>query len=222
MDDPTLDASRHLQALQGLARINRWSGSVRIVWAPIRAFARESGARALRVLDIATGAGDVPIGLWHAAHRTGLLLEIDGCDRSPTALAHARSCAKHAKADIRFFELDALTGLIPSGYDIMISSLFLHHLDDEEAVFLLRNMGQTAGCMVLVNDLVRSVGGLTLAYVGTRFLSTSGVVRTDGLRSVRAAYSIDEVQKLARRTGFDGATVAPCWPSRFLLRWRRS
>ena len=221
MDGQTLDMPRHVQALQGLARINHWSGSVGIVWSSIRAFVHQRETRALRVLDIATGAGDVPIGLWQAAHRTGLLLEIDGCDRSLTALEHARLCAKRVKADIHFFELDALTDEVPSGYDIIISSLFLHHLDDEEAVCLLRNMGQAAGGMVVVNDLVRSVRGLALAYVGTRVLSTSDVVHADGPRSVRAAYTIEEVCGLARRAGLDSAAVFPRWPCRFLLVWRR-
>jgi len=221
MDDPALDAQRHLQALQGLARINRWSGSVRIVWSPIRALARQNGVRFLRVLDIATGAGDVPIGLWQRACRNGLRLHIDGCDRSRTALEYARARAEQAGADVNFFELDAVAGEIPSRYDVIISSLFLHHLDDEEAVRLLRNMAQATGHMVVVNDLARSVTGLALAYVGTRLLSASDIVRTDGPQSARAAYAIDEVRTLARLAGLHGATVFPRWPCRFQLTWRR-
>ena len=222
MDDPALDAQRHRQALQGLARINRWSGSVRTVWSPIQALARQNKARFLRVLDIATGAGDVPIELWQQACRHGLRLHIDGCDRSRTALEYARARAEQAGADVNFFELDAVAGKIPSSYDVIISSLFLHHLDNKDAVHLLRNMTQATGQMVVVNDLTRSVTGLALAYVGTRLLCASDVVRSDGPQSVRAAYTIDEVRTLARLAGLHSATVFPRWPCRFQLTWRRT
>ena len=71
MDQPGLDEQRHEQALRGLARINSWSNSARILWPPIRALARGAGSTPVRVLDIATGAGDLPIRLWHKARARG-------------------------------------------------------------------------------------------------------------------------------------------------------
>src|SRR5437879_6346436 len=97
MDQPGLDAGRHVQALRGLERINRWSGSARILWPPLRAAARATG-RPLRVLDVATGAGDLPVRLWQRARRAGLALEIDGCDVSPRAVAYAAGRAGEAGA----------------------------------------------------------------------------------------------------------------------------
>lgn len=222
MDDPALPAPLHVRALRGLERINRWSGSLGIVWSPIQALAQAYGARPLRVLDIATGAGDVPIGLWHAARRNDCFLDIDACDRSLTALEYARERAEQARADVKFFRLDALADTIPAGYDVVISSLFLHHLGDEDIVRVLRHMAQAASQMVVVHDLARSAAGLVLAHVGTRFLSTSDVVHTDGPRSVRAALTAEEARILSQRAGLSGATVSSCWPCRLQLVWRRS
>src|SRR5947208_2425335 len=87
MDQPDLAADRHAAALSGLARINLISGSATMVWRPIESLAPHHPGRKLRILDIATGGGDVPIALWRKAQRRGLALEIDGCDISPTALA---------------------------------------------------------------------------------------------------------------------------------------
>ena len=221
MDDPVLEQQRHLHALRGLERINRWSRSERIVWLPIWTLAQETGTRSLRVLDIATGAGDVPIRLWHRARRANVHLRIDGCDRNLRAVAFAAQRAARAQAEVQFFQWDALADEIPPGYDVLISSLFLHHLDNEQGTRLLKHMTQAAGRMMLVNDLVRSTTGLALAYVGTRLLSASDVVHTDGPRSVQAAYTIDEVHTLAKRAGLDEYTVACRWPCRFLLTWRR-
>src|SRR4051794_15613738 len=101
MDQPELPAAEHVQALVGLARINWFSGSAGILWPALRTAARGAG-RTLRVLDVATGAGDVPIRLWHKARRAGLEVEFSGCDCSERALEFARHRAAQANAKVRF------------------------------------------------------------------------------------------------------------------------
>src|ERR1700692_2863338 len=98
IDQPDLAPARHRGALRGLERINWFSGSARILWPSIAALARECAPRSLRVLDVATGAGDVPIRLWQQAIRTGLRLQISACDKSLLALAHALALAKSRNA----------------------------------------------------------------------------------------------------------------------------
>jgi 2-polyprenyl-3-methyl-5-hydroxy-6-metoxy-1,4-benzoquinol methylase len=195
------------------------SGSAGILWPPLAALARAL-SRPIRVLDLATGGGDVPIRLWHKARRAGLPLAIEGCDVSPVAVAYATRQAERHGADVRFFKADALAGDLPAGYDAVVCSLFLHHLTDEQAIALLRRMA-SAGRLVLVNDLVRSRAGLLLARVGTRLLSLSPVVHVDGPRSVEGAFTIAEARGLAERAGLHGAIVTRRWPCRFLLTWHR-
>ncbi len=188
MDQPDLDEGRHRAALRGLERINRWSGSARILWPQLSRLAAETPGRPCRVLDVATGAGDVPRALWRRARRAGLPFALDGCDVSPTALDHARRRAADEGADVSFFPLDALRDPLPADYDAVVSSLFLHHLTEEQAVALLRRLAH-AGRVVLVNDLARSPPGYILAWVGTRVLSRSPVVHLDGPRSVEGAFT---------------------------------
>ncbi len=221
MDDPSLDGQTHFQALQGLARINTWSGSAGIVGSAIQALAQMTGQRSLRVLDIATGAGDIPVAVWKKARKKGFFLEMDGCDKSPQAIICARKRAQQSGAQVRFYSLDIAHEEIPAGYDILVSSLFFHHLENKEAAGLLRRMAQAAKQMVLVNDLVRCASGLALAQVGTRLLSRSRVVHADGLRSVRAAFTVEEIRKMAQEAGLKGARVERRWPWRFLLTWKK-
>jgi SAM-dependent methyltransferase len=222
MDQPGLDQRRHFHALRGLERINFWSHSAGILWPPLAELARQLAPRPLRVLDLATGGGDVPIRLWHRARRRGLPLEIDGCDVSADAIRYARERAVRKSATVRFFTHDALAGPLPEWYDVHFCSLFLHHLDEEQAVDLLRRMSQSASRMVLINDLVRSRVGLLLAQVAVRLLTTSPVVHVDGPRSVRAAFTLDEARSLAERAGLHGVSIGRRWPCRFLLAWSRS
>jgi 2-polyprenyl-3-methyl-5-hydroxy-6-metoxy-1,4-benzoquinol methylase len=221
MDDPALDARQHARALRGLRAINRFSRSARIVWRPIERLIQSGNVRSLRVLDVATGAGDVPVALSRLARRSGLNLSIEGCDRSFTALAQAKHHADAANADVHFFQLDVLNNELPDGYDVIVCSLFLHHLDPKDAIDLLRKMSRAARRMIVINDLRRSRGGLLLAHAATRLLTTSHVVHVDGPRSVHAAYTIPEVRELARAAGMRSVSIVRRFPFRLLLTWQR-
>jgi 2-polyprenyl-3-methyl-5-hydroxy-6-metoxy-1,4-benzoquinol methylase len=222
MDQPDVNPAQHRGALRGLERINWLSGATRVIWPSIAALAAENPSRPLRVLDVATGAGDVPIRLWRKAARRGLPIEISACDKSRLALSHAEARAKARDTPIKFFEWDALRGGFPGEYDIVISSLFLHHLDEHEAVQFLMHIANTAKMVVLVNDLERSRLGFLLAYAGTRLLTLSPVAHTDGPRSVEGAFSCSEALALARRAGMAEACITRRWPCRYLLSWRRN
>jgi len=122
---------------------------------------------------------------------------------------------------VRFFTLDALADPIPEGYDVLICSLFLHHLDEADASSLLRKMAAAAHRLVLVDDLARSLAGSGLAWLACHALSRSRTVWHDGPASAAAAFRPAEALDLARRAGLEGATIRRHWPSRFLLSWSR-
>src|SRR5262245_66581493 len=92
MDQPDLDRERHWHALRGLERINRFSGSAGILWPALWDLGRKLG-RPLRVLDVASGGGDVPPRLWQRASRQGLEMHSEGCDLRPAAVAFDRGNA---------------------------------------------------------------------------------------------------------------------------------
>jgi 2-polyprenyl-3-methyl-5-hydroxy-6-metoxy-1,4-benzoquinol methylase len=156
------------------------------------------------------------------ARRAGVHLEIHGLDASPRAVEFAARRAAAEQAAIHFSVLDVLTGPLPGGFDVVTCSLFLHHLAEEQGVLLLQAMAKATQHIVLVNDLRRCGSGLALAHLAAWTLTGSGVVRVDGARSVRAAFTVVEAAALARAAGLKGAIVERRWPFRFLLSWQRS
>src|SRR4051812_30241746 len=157
MDDRGLAPAEHRRALAGLARLTRVSGSADTLWPPLAKLAARFPRDRIRVLDVATGGGDVPIRLWRAARRGGVgNIEFHGCDVSPTAVRAAAENAAAVGADVRFFCHDILNDPPAGWYDVVMCSLFLHHLSDDEAVRVLRRMADWAARLVLVNDLERS------------------------------------------------------------------
>jgi 2-polyprenyl-3-methyl-5-hydroxy-6-metoxy-1,4-benzoquinol methylase len=221
MDQPDLDERDHKLALRGLSRINAWSRSDAILWPSLRALCQAESGKAIRVLDMASGAGDVPVRLWRRARRAGLPLHFSGCDRSRAAVRAAAVRAAEAGADVHFFTLDALADPIPGDFDVLTCSLFLHHLERPDAVRFLARTAAAARRMLLVNDLERSAMGYALAWFGTRLLTRSPIVHTDGPLSVRAAFTREEVRTLANEAGLQGASIRRKWPFRYLLEWSR-
>ena len=219
MDQPDLDHAAHSHALDSLALINRVSSSAGMLWPPIARLAGQLDARPLSILDLASGGGDVAIGLWRRAKRAGIQVTITGLDVSPFAVEHAQERAAAAGAQVTFAEGDALADAPLARFDVVYCSLFLHHLAEDQAARFLRRMAATAQHLVLVNDLVRSPTGYAIAWAATRVLTRSPVVRVDGPRSVANAFSIGEVGALAERAGLTGAKIQRRWPWRFLLSW---
>lgn len=222
MDDPALDPAEHRRALDGLARLNAASGAAARLWNPIAELARRSGGRPIRLLDVATGSGDVPIELARWAARAGFPLEVTGCDLSPMALGVAAEMATAAGVRATFVRHDVLADPLPGGFDVVTCSLFLHHLSDADAATVLRRMAGAAERLVLVNDLARSRLNYGLVWLGCRLLSRSPVVRFDGPASVRAAFTPAEMLALAERAGLRGAKVATRFPCRLLLSWSKA
>jgi 2-polyprenyl-3-methyl-5-hydroxy-6-metoxy-1,4-benzoquinol methylase len=221
MDQPSLEAAEHERALCGLRRINALSRTAAFLWPPIARLARfrNEPSNPLRVLDLATGGGDVPICLARHAARSRLTVKIDGCDKSPQAVCFARSRALARGSQVGFFVHDALGDSLPEEYDVVSCSLFLHHLAEPDAISLLGRMASAARSLVLVDDLMRSRTGYLLAMVGCHVLSRSRVVHVDGPVSVAAAFTADEALSLAQRAGLKGAVLKRHWPQRFLISW---
>ncbi|MBV8781999.1 MAG: methyltransferase domain-containing protein [Phycisphaerae bacterium] len=214
MDSAALSAERHALALDGLRRINRLSGIAGQLLDPILRFA---GHSTIRLLDVASGGGDVPLALARALRQRGMPVELTLFDRSDVGLAKARAI----DPNVRTYIGDAAESLPDDGFNIVTCSLFLHHLDRETAIGVLSNMRQVTHGLLLVSDLRRCVGGLIAAEVICRLISRSDVVHYDGPASARAAWTIEEFRSMADSAGLSGATIRRASPFRMLLQWTR-
>jgi 2-polyprenyl-3-methyl-5-hydroxy-6-metoxy-1,4-benzoquinol methylase len=224
MDQPGLDRATHHLALDGLRTTNAISRTSQIIWRGILdGKILPTNRQPLRILDIAAGGGDVMIGVAKLAARHGIPIETHGCDINSTAVEYAQQAAQRAAiSSARFFQLNALTDSLPEDYDVMMCTLFLHHLENNDIKQLLSRMAKSAYWCVLVDDLCRNRLGYLYAWVGGRLLTRSHIVHTDGPLSVRAAFTIAEFRQLAEDAGLHNARFRRHWPQRFLMSWIKS
>ena len=93
MDQPDIDPALHLHALKGLSRLNYFSNSVSLLWKPLRSLAL-ANPHDFSVLDVATGSGDIPLGLSKKATQAGINIKFRVTDKSAFALNLVREKAQ--------------------------------------------------------------------------------------------------------------------------------
>jgi 2-polyprenyl-3-methyl-5-hydroxy-6-metoxy-1,4-benzoquinol methylase len=223
MDSPDLVQSLHDQALAGLRRINRWSRTGAALWSGLSNLTVQlSAQQELTILDIACGSGDQAIWLARRLQQHGVRHRIHGVDISGTAVATAgQQAAEAGTATVTFHQCDVLHDPFPlPQYDVVMNSLFLHHLDEPQVVRVLQRMAAAARQRIIIDDLRRTRLGYFLAWTGCRLLSRSPIVHFDGPVSVEGAFTDAEILQLAAQAGLQSARLQRHWPQRFLLTWQ--
>lgn len=219
MDDPGLDDAEHLAALQGLARVHRLTGTTRRLWQPIQRLFRERDTRQLSIMDVGCGDGLLLRKLAGRAARRGLSLRLIGCDFSSRALELCQRAAAAENLSIELHQVDVTSAPLPDSADVIINSLFLHHFSEVQVKAILQLFRAQARELVVIEDLLRSRLGYGLCWLGVHLLTRSRVVHIDGLLSVRAAFSMAEMQALLRESGMSTAAIYKHWPERFMVVW---
>lgn len=216
MDDPQLPREDHLQALAGLARLNRFSGVASAMYRHLRPFGLAVGDRPLNVLDVASGSGDVPLSWVKRAERDGWALQLTMLDISATAMAEQKRRAKAMGVEALSLQQDCLGDGLPAGFDVVTCSLFMHHLDEHQVFRLLQSMQGASHHGILVCDLDRSPLNLMLVKIGSRLLSRSHVVHYDAATSVRGAFTASEFEQIAESALARPVRVQRSFPCRFI------
>lgn len=197
--------------LETLRLLNRYSGAYSLLRHFIRRWL-EPG-RTYRLLDLATGAGDIPrmIAQWARTHNVSV--RIDAVDLNPAVLEIARK-ASAAYPEITFVRADARNYSDAMTYDIVCSSLALHHFSEADAIKVLRRAGELSHDKVLVADLDRTWFTWACVQAISTFAIRDPITRHDARISVRRAFSYRELAELACQAGWGHFGHARFLPAR--------
>jgi hypothetical protein len=199
MDRPQPVSAELERDLQHIRQLNRWFGSYCLVLSFIRRWIKPGGR--LRIVDLATGSGDIPRLIIDYSRSIGALVEINAIDRQSATLEIARKLSGDYP-EISYIDTDILEWNPAAAHDIALCTLALHHFSDEDAVKVLRRCSELATKFVLVSDLRRGFLLKAGVYILTALIFREPMTRYDARLSVARAFSFTEFNDLARRAGW--------------------
>jgi ubiquinone/menaquinone biosynthesis C-methylase UbiE len=205
LDGDLADAATLEGNLRDLRRINRLLGGARLSVDAIRTLleARGFNGGRLRVLDVGTGAADIPAALLRASGPwSSVEIVADDARREVLEAAVRVEPSLRTLAGLTLQVADGTHLPFADGeLHVAHASLVLHHLERPEAVAFLRELGRVASVGVVVNDLARGRLALLGARVLLPLLTRNPWTLHDGVLSVRRAWTAREADGLLEEAG---------------------
>ena len=199
MDRPQPVSGELERDLENIRELNRWFGSYSLISLFLSRWIK-AGAR-LRIVDLATGSGDIPRLIAEYGRKVGAELRIDALDRQSATLEIAKKLSARYP-EITFVEGNLLEWDATEPYDLVLCTLALHHFSDHDAVCVLKRCRELSRNFVLVSDLRRG----WLAKLGVHLLTATmfrePMTKYDARLSAARAFSFSEMNQLARRAGW--------------------
>jgi 2-polyprenyl-3-methyl-5-hydroxy-6-metoxy-1,4-benzoquinol methylase len=199
MDRPQPISPELERDLRNLRQLNRFFGSHRLVLRFLRRWIKP-GAR-MRIVDLATGSGDIPRLTVDYARKIDAKIEIDAVDQQSATLEIAERLSANYP-EISHSEANILEWQPAEPYDLVLCSLALHHFNENDAVRLLRRCSELSRKFVLVSDLRRGFLATVGVYLLTALIFREPMTRHDGRVSAARAFSFGELRDLALRAGW--------------------
>lgn len=212
LDGENIEPELFARVMDDLAAVSR----VMLAHAPTIGFLQRATRTlppgcAISILDVGSGEGDLLRRIRRWSDRRGLKARLRGIDLHPQSAIAARAKTPPAMA------IEFLTGDVFRHHedaDLIVSSLFTHHLSDAQLVGFLRWMQRHARQGWFVNDLHRHA----IAYHGfgvvARLAGWHRIVRLDGQTSVARGFRAPEWRALLEQAGI-AATIR--WRPMFRL-----
>jgi SAM-dependent methyltransferase len=209
LDDDGHDPAELAANFDDIGTVNRLAGGVSTVLAHLPGLVgRVPRGRPVEILDLATGAGDIPRALSDWSRRNARLLHLTVSDVSPAILAVARRTLADVP-DVTFLACDARHVPLPDrAFDIVLCSLSLHHFSPEDARLLLREMDRLSRTGFILNDIRRCAPGYLAAWGASRIATRNRLTRHDMPLSVLRAYTPRELRALLRQAAIPDVTLS--------------
>ncbi len=216
LDDFELSGDKLNSTLDKIAGINRWLGGNHTTLSGLKRLLKgKSKSEKVKIADLGCGNGDMLRKIAQFGKRSGYDLELIGIDANEHAIHHCEKlsedfpniCYKHMDVFSEEFQAES--------YDLVLATLFFHHLKEHEIVDLVKLILKRARFGIIINDLHRHV----LAYYLFKLVSwpiRNPIVREDGLTSILRGFKKNE---LIRMTMAIQAKSEIRWKWAFRYQW---
>jgi len=211
MDDFSIKDNRIDFALRELKIINYFLGGNSTTKAGIKEVIKNiTGNNIISILDAGSGGSDVLLSMTQIINNPVIYcldINIRACWFTRINYPDANSIC----GDVLEYPFKN------ESYDIVHTSLFLHHFTQEQINSILKNLINSSRHAVVINDLRRSI----LAYWGIKILTTlfsqSNMVKNDGPLSVKRAFIKKDLLKIINDLNIERFIIKRKWAFRWLV-----
>lgn len=218
IDKGTYTPEEYEGCIVELRRVNEWLGDSRALRNTLLKEIERQGLQSFSILDIGAGSGELLRVAAQWARETDRAASLVGLE------LNERSARAILDESAEFLEISSVqaSGLVlpfpDRSVDYVISSLTLHHFDDEGAVGILREMGRVAARGVFVIDLHRNPMAYFFYTTVGHLILHNRLLREDGALSILKSFKLHELERLGHDAGLANVTVEKHFPSRLVLR----
>ncbi|MCL6258930.1 methyltransferase domain-containing protein [Aquiflexum sp. TKW24L] len=216
MDDLEVGGEILKQTLRELRTINRFLGGNHVTTSGLKILLSKDKTREYTIADIGCGGGDMlrVMADWTLKH--GIKCKFLGVDANEHTIGMAKANLKNY-SNISFLTQNIFDKEFEKiKVDVVTCTLFTHHFNDEELIFLLRVFKKSASLGMVINDLHRH----PLAYYSIRLLtalfSRSPMVQNDGPLSVLRGFTRKDIKRVLQKSGMGAFQIQWNWA----FRWR--
>ncbi|WP_017257012.1 methyltransferase domain-containing protein [Pedobacter arcticus] len=212
MDNFALPSAEIDPVLAELETINKLLGGFSVFYDAFKKLNIRNGDV---ICDWGCGGGDSLKVLDKYFREQNIKLNFVGVDATESAVQYAVRASKNYPG-LSFRLADVLKEPFKENeFDVVISSLFTHHFDDEAWVALVKKMLHASKKAVIINDLHRH----PLAYhsIGwlTQLFSKSPMVKHDSKLSVLRSFKRQELKTLLQKVGAKDYSIKWMWAFRW-------
>lgn len=206
MDDTSISDFRLDAAYKELHIINKFLGGIPVTREGIKFF--NPGKEKLSILDVGGGVSDILYDL-NSGRFSVFSLDINKyvCHYQKMKSGNDKIiCADAMKLPVK-----------KNSFDLIHSSLFFHHLKDEDIVLLLNCLMFTAKKGIIINELRRNIFALIGIRLLTLVFSRSEFVKYDAPISVKRSFTKKELINIFKDAGVRNFVIKRKWAFRFLI-----
>lgn len=160
----------------------------------------------LHIVDVGCGGGDMLRHVERWALRRRLAVHLTGIDLNPYAARAAREFTSPA-SKIEWITGDAFTYAPPQTIDIVLSSLFTHHLSEPEIVHFIQWMEASARRGWFISDLCREPTPFHLFGLLAKAARWHRFVQHDGPVSFRRSFRERDWDRMLTAAGIPSSAV---------------
>ncbi len=210
-DIPAKDIHRNMAELD---LINTWLGGHKISIEGIRQLIKNT-KKTIHICEIGCGGGDNLHAISKWCEKNNIEVNLTGIDINPYCIEIAKK--RFDDGSYKFICSDYRSVEFRDKPDIIFSSLFCHHFDEQGLLQVLRWSNEHATWGFFINDLHRH----PLAYYSIKILtglfSKSYLVKNDAPLSVLRGFTKEEWQDILHKAGIDSAEIQWRWAFRWLI-----